>query len=235
MNKIQLLFLPGLVCDQRLWQAQADGLADIAHSKVADLSAAESISLLATSALAQAPAGQFALAGLSMGGYIALEIMRQAPERVLALALLDTSARPDTEEASANRRTAIEQAKTDYKTVIEKLTAKLIHPDHLQNTALTDVIAAMAHSLGKDVFIQQQNAIIGRKDSRESLNNIQCPTLILCGRDDGVTPLEVHEEMHRKIRNSQLRVIETCGHLSTLEQPGQVTAALRTWLSAISK
>src|SRR5690606_28583873 len=136
--------------------------------------------------------------GLSMGGYIALEIMRQAPERVLALALLDTSARPDTEEASANRRTAIEQAKTDYKTVIEKLTAKLIHPDHLQNTALTDVITAMAHSLGKDVFIQQQNAIIGRKDSRESLNNIQCPTLILCGRDDGVTPVEVHEEMHRK-------------------------------------
>lgn len=233
MNTTNLLLLPGLVCDQRLWASQATGLEDICAVTHVDLTGADSISRLAASAIEQAPAGQFALAGLSMGGYVALEIMRQAPERVFALALLDTSARPDTDEASANRRKAMQQAKTDFDEVIKGLTAKLIHPDQMQNAALTDVIAAMAHSLGKDVFSQQQNAIIGRKDSRGLLKNIQCPTLILCGRDDGVTPVEVHEEMYQEIRNSQLCVIDACGHLSALEQPEQVTAALKAWLSRI--
>lgn len=234
MNKTNLLLLPGLVCDQRLWQNQTAGLVGLGNITIGNLTGADSVAELAAAAIAQAPAGRFALAGLSMGGYVALEIMRQAPDRVLALALLDTSARPDTGEASADRRKAMQQAETEYPTVIEALTAKLLHPEHMQDTGLTGIIAAMAHSLGKDVFIQQQKAIIGRQDSRDSLKNIQCPTLILCGRDDAVTPVEVHEEMHKEITHSKLCVINTCGHLSTLEQPQQVTEAMKEWLSNIN-
>src|SRR5690606_26256137 len=119
MNKINLLLLPGLVCDQRLWTYQAKALDAICNPVHIDLTGADNIAELATSALKQAPAGKFALAGLSMGGYVALEIMRQAPERVVGLALLDTSARADTEEATANRRKAMEKAETDYEEVIE--------------------------------------------------------------------------------------------------------------------
>lgn len=233
MNKCNLLLLPGLLNDGRLWQQQIIGLADNVRSTVADLSNANTIATLATSALAQAPAGQFALAGLSMGGYVALEIMRQAPERVLALALLDTSARPDTPETTAGRQKMMQMAENDFPAVVDSLLHKLVHPLHLKDVNQVSVITAMAHSLGREVFLRQQQAIIGRKDSRPSLAQINCPTLILCGREDAITPVNVHEEMQAAIPNSNLVVIETCGHLSTLGQPQQVTAALKEWLKNI--
>lgn len=234
MKKHTLLLLPGLANDERLWEQQISGLGDVANIIVADLTGADSMSGLAASVLAQAPAGSFALAGLSMGGYTAMEIMRQAPERVLALALLDTSARPDTPEATENRKKAIEKAQTDFPAVITSLLPKLLHPEHLTDKRQVDSIKAQAESLGKDVFAQQQRAIIGRIDSRPSLANIQCPTLVLCGREDVITPLEIHEEMHQAIADSTLVVIEQCGHLSALGQPDQVNAALKAWLLRIS-
>jgi len=235
MEKQNLVLLPGLLNDQRLFEHQIVGLADIATIKVADLSNGNSMSELASITLKQSPPGQFALAGLSMGGYLALEIMRQAPDRISALALLDTSARPDTSESTTNRQALMKLAENDLQAAIEKLIPKLIHPSQLNDTHQTDAIKAMANTLGKDVFIRQQQAIIGRVDSRASLYKINCSTLILCGADDSITPLDVHEEMHKLIKNSTLAIIENCGHLSTLGQPERVTATLRDWIKSIPK
>ncbi len=232
-NKLPLLLLPGLLNDARLWQQQIADLDDIAQASVADLTRADSIAALATQALAQAPAGRFALAGLSMGGYVAFEIMRQAPQRVLGLALLDTTARPDTEEATAGRHKLMKLAEVNFPAVTGTLLPRVVHPSQLKDKSIVDVITAMADSLGKKVFLRQQHAIIGRIDSRPFLSQINCPTLILCGREDVITPIEVHEEMAVGIAGSAFTVIGECGHLSTLGQPRQVSKALRDWLSSL--
>jgi pimeloyl-ACP methyl ester carboxylesterase len=173
---------------------------------------------------------RFALAGLSMGGYVALEIMRQAPERVLALALLDTTARPDTPQATEGRRNLMQLAETNFPAVIDTLLPRLVHPSRLNDALIVEVITAMANSVGKEAFIRQQRAMIGRIDSRPFLHQIKCPTLVLYGREDVITPIEVHEEMVAGISSSSLAIIEECGHLSMLGQPQRVTEALEKWL-----
>jgi len=228
-----LVLLPGLVTDSRLWQHQAAALADIAHVSVGDLTKGHTIAEMAADVLAGAPSEQFALAGLSMGGYVALEIMRQAPERILALALLDTSARPDTPTALEKRSEAIELAEKNYQAVIEGLMPKQLHEAQLQDDALVSMIIDMAMSLGNKTFIRQQRAIAGRIDSLPSLSAIKCPTLILCGREDAITPIGLHQEMVTEIEGSGLCIVDDCGHLSALEQPSRVNEALTQWLAKI--
>jgi pimeloyl-ACP methyl ester carboxylesterase len=213
-----------------LWQHQISGLSDLIRATVADLTGADSISELASMALSQEPRGRFVLAGLSMGGYVALEIMRQAPGRVSALALLDTSARPDTAQATEGRMNLIQLAETNFPAVTDTLLPRLLHPSRLEDTAIVATIRAMAESVGKEAFLRQQHAMIARIDSRPFLGQIQCPTLVLCGRQDAITPVEVHRELAGAIPNSSIAIIEDCGHLSTLDQPRQVTDALRKWL-----
>ncbi len=225
--------MPGLLNDARLWQYQISALSDLARATVADLTGADSISELAALALDQAPAGRFVLAGLSMGGYVALEIMRQAPGRIAALALLDTSARPDTAQATEARRNLMRLAETNFPAVTDALLPRLVHPSRLSDSSIVSTIRAMGESLGKDTFLRQQTAIIGRIDSRPFLGEIQCPTVVLCGREDLITPVEVHEELSIAIPASNLTIIEECGHLSTLDRPQQVTDALRKWLMAL--
>jgi pimeloyl-ACP methyl ester carboxylesterase len=229
-SRLHVLLLPGLLNDPRLWEHQVAALSDIADAEVADLTQADNIPELAEQVLARAPAGPFALAGLSMGGYVALEVIRQAPERVAALALLDTTARPDSAEATAGRLDAIQRAETDLAGVVADLLPKLIHPARLDDRPLVQVITDMALSLGKNVFVRQQTAIMGRMDSRPFLNEVNCPTLILCGRDDAITPVEVHREMADSIKGANLVVLDECGHLSALERPEAVAQALRQWL-----
>lgn len=229
-----LLLLPGLLCDARLWRHQAAALADQAHVTVADLSGADSIAELAANVLAQAPDECFALAGLSMGGYVALEIIRQAPERVLALALLDTSATADSAEAMETRENLMQLAESDFPAVVAILLPKLLHPAHLWDRELVESIQAMANSLGPEVFMRQQQAILSRIDSRPFLPQIRCPTLVLCGHDDSITPVPLHEELATTIPGARLVVIEECGHLSTLEQPRRVSRELRYWLSGLA-
>jgi pimeloyl-ACP methyl ester carboxylesterase len=228
-----LVLLPGLVCDARMWAPQIAGLADLVTASVGDLTVADDMENLAHAVLDKVPAETFALAGLSMGGYVALEIMRQAPERVLGLALLDTSARPDTPEATQNRHAAMTRAETDFTGVLTDLLPKLIHPDSLYDKSISDVLMQMGEDAGKEVFERQQTAIIGRIDSRPTLARIRCPTLVLCGREDVLTPVEVHEEMAARIRDSLLNLIGKCGHLSTLGRPAEVTAALQRWLTTV--
>jgi pimeloyl-ACP methyl ester carboxylesterase len=167
-----------------------------------------------------------------MGGYVAQEIMRQAPERVERLALVDTSARADTEAQRETRRELIRFSETGkFKGVTPRLLPNLIHPDHLQVPAIADVVMEMAERVGRDAFIRQQTAIMGRKDGRPDLAAIRVPTLIVCGRQDKLTPLAVAEEMQAQVAGSKLVIIEDSGHLAPLEQPHAVTAVMRYWLA----
>ena len=230
MSKIPLLLLPGLLTDARLFRDQLADLADIADPTVADLTQDDSVTALAARALAAAPR-RFALAGLSMGGYVALEIMRQAPERVTHLALLDTSAKPDTEERKAGRRALIAKAQSGgFNEIMPDLAPKLLHPDHLASP-LRDEVIAMADGLGPDVFVRQSLAILGRPDSRPTLAGIRTPSLVIVGAEDQLTPPAEAQELHQGIRGSRLEVIAVSGHLSAMEQPSAVSAAMRAWLS----
>ena len=228
-GRIDLLLLPGLTNDARVWQGVADRLADVASVHVADLTACETMQELALDVLAKAPA-RFALAGLSMGGYCALEIVARAPERVMALGLVDTSARPDTPEGRANREKQIARAPAELAAIVEELLPKWVHPSRLDDHAVADIVRAMARDVGADAFARQQRAIMSRADSRPRLAAIRCPTAVVCGREDVLLPLEVHEEMARGIPGAKLHVIEACGHLAPLERPAGVAAALRELL-----
>ncbi|MFQ5618589.1 MAG: alpha/beta fold hydrolase [Rhodospirillales bacterium] len=227
-----LVLLPGLLCDGALWRHQTDTLADIAGITVADLTGDDCLEDMARSVLETAPE-TFALAGLSMGGYVAQAVMRHAPDRVTRLALLDTSARADTPEQSENRRAFIEQTRHgDFKGVTSRLLPMLIHADRLEDGDLTGTIMAMAERVGKEAFLRQQNAIMNRPDGRRDLGAIHCPALVLCGREDALTPLAGHQEMAAGLPNSKLVVIEDCGHMAPLERPRAVSAVMRYWLQA---
>ena len=228
-RKTDLLLLPGLTNDARVWQGVADRLADVATVHVGDLGTADTMAALADDVLAKAPP-RFALAGLSMGGYCALEIVARAPERVIALGLVDTSARPDTPEGCANREKQIARAPAELAAIVEELLPRWVHPSRVEDHAVADIVRAMARDGGAGVFARQQRAIMSRADSRPRLPGIRCPTVVICGREDTLLPLEVHEEMARGIPGAKLRVIEACGHLAPLERPAEVAAALRDLL-----
>jgi pimeloyl-ACP methyl ester carboxylesterase len=233
MEKSPLVLLPGLLCDAQLWQPQTESLSDIADIWIADHTRSETMAGVARDVLADAPFASFALAGLSMGGYIALEIMRQAPQRVARLALLDTAAGADLPEQTLRRKELIALAERgEFPRVTEILLPLLVHPARLGDPALTEVIKSMAQNVGKEALVRQQRAIMSRADSLGLLATIACPTLVLCGRQDALTPLNRHDEIAAGIKNARLEVIEDCGHLSTLEQPDAVNAALRRWLAA---
>lgn len=232
MKKLNVLLLPGLLNDANLF-GEAGALADMASITIADLTRSDSISALATDVLKQAPDGKFVLCGMSMGGYVAFEIMRRAPERVKALVLMSTSARPDTPEATATRRELIALGETDFATVVEKLLARFAHPDHANTPEVGGTFQSMATEVGYEVFVRQQRAIIGRPDSRPTLAEIKCPTLVVCGRQDAVTPLDAHQELASGIAGAKLEIIEECGHLLPLEQRDQLTEILRNWLAKL--
>ena len=235
MSKPNLLLGPGLLCDRRLWQAQVEGLRHSAECTVADVSGADSIAALAAAAIAKMPPGPFAVAGLSMGGYVALEVARQAAARVKGLALLDTNARPDSEQATADRRRMMKLAETDFERVVNALLPRLLLPAHMRDAKLVAVVKAMAKDTGVEAYRRQQEAIIGRADSRPHLAKIACPTLVLCGKEDALTPVALHEEMANAIPGARLVVAPQCGHLSPLEQPQLVTMNLVHWLSGIAR
>ena len=231
---LPVLFLPGLLCDSDLWTGQLAALSAERPVAVASLTGSDTMAGLAEAALASAPQ-RFALAALSMGGYVALEIMRRAPERVAGLALIDTSARPDTEEQSRRRRALIALARTGrFKGVTPRLLPLLLHPARLEDPVLTGRVMAMAARIGRDAFLRQQTAILGRPDSRPDLPRIACPAVVVCGRQDELTPLPVSEEMAGLIPGAALVVVEDSGHLSTMERPEAVNAALAAWLGRLA-
>ncbi|AHY47552.1 Alpha/beta hydrolase family [Rubrobacter radiotolerans] len=226
-----VVFVPGLLCDERLFEAQRAALEEEGfRTSVADVSQDATVEGMARRLLAEAPE-RFSLVGLSMGGYVALAAVREAPERIERLALLDTSARPDTEEQKESRRELVEAAKSgEFLKVAEGMPEKLLHESRLVDGELVEKVVRMGLDTGPEVFEQQEEAVMARPDSRPDLPNVPCPTLVLCGREDALTPPEVHEELAESIPDASLRVVERCGHLSSLERPEEVSAALRELL-----
>jgi pimeloyl-ACP methyl ester carboxylesterase len=197
---------------------------------VADHTRDDSMAAIARRILNAAPP-RFALAGLSMGGYIALEIIRRAPERVAKLALLDTGSRADTPEATAKRHTNIALAQSGrFNDVIDPQFPLYVHPDRVSDKALKADYLAMCHDVGAEAYVRQQQAIMTRVDSRSLLPMIDCPTLVLVGEQDEATPPALSEEMAAAIPGARLVKIPDCGHLSTMECPEAVTKALVEWM-----
>jgi pimeloyl-ACP methyl ester carboxylesterase len=226
-----LFILPGLLEDADGFKQVVEALAGVARCTVADLTHADTMSGMARDALRQAPEGSFCLAGHSMGGYAALEIMRQAPQRVERLALLNTHARPDTEESTANRRRLMDLADRDFEAVLAAMMPKLMTEEHLADPLLTGTLGAMKIAIGPEGFKRQQAAIIGRIDSRPSLAGIRCPTLVVAAREDALMPVELLEELAAGIPGARLAVIEQCGHMAALEKPAEVAALLKEWMA----
>jgi len=220
-----IVLLPGMMCDERLWSHQIAAMS--APTEVADFSNADSLTEMAADVLAKAPS-EFALAGLSMGGLAAFEIWRQAPERVTHLALLDTNPGPDVPDRKALR---FEQMAAAASGKLEELVVESLKPVYLaeknrHDESILQTILDMALSLGPEVFQRQSLAVLNRADSVPTLPTINCPTTVMCGREDTICPPRLHEGMAEQIPGAKLVVIDNCGHMSSMEQPHTVTAEL---------
>ncbi|QEL21840.1 alpha/beta fold hydrolase [Bosea sp. F3-2] len=230
--KEPLILVPGLSCNAALYAPQWPALADGRPILVAEHSLDDTLSGIVQRLLAAAPA-RFALCGLSMGGYVAFEVLRQAPERVTRLALLDTSVKPATPETNVPREQMIALAeKGAFDNVTTLLWQKLVAPARLTDEPLRLLVRQMAEDVGADGFIRQQRAIMRRPDSRPTLAGSTCPVLVLVGEEDEITPLAEAREMAGLVgARGRLAIIPGSGHLSTLEAPERVTAELARWLA----
>ncbi len=228
-----LLLIPGTLCDQRLWQYQLESLAPFCTSiTVADVSGASSISGMAQAILGAAPE-QFSLAGFSLGGIIALEMLRQEPQRILRLALLDTNAGSAIPEHLQLRLRQMQRVRNGELAEVlnEELLPSYFAAQHQENASLWHQVLQMGLEIGAEVFLDQCEAVNTRSSSFNLLPRIACPTLVLCGREDRLCPVLMHEQMADSIPGSELRIIENSGHFSPLECRNEVSSALQQWLN----
>ncbi|MEM6277735.1 MAG: alpha/beta fold hydrolase [Pseudomonadota bacterium] len=225
-----IVFLPGMMCDARLFGPQLEALSRERSVMVAPTCVGERIEEIASNILAAAPA-KFAVAGLSLGGIVAMEVYRRAPERVTRIALLDTNPVSETPERAAAREPQIVKVKAGQLRAVMRDEMKpqyLAHGPHRQS--VLNLCMDMAESLGPDVFIRQSRALQRRRDQQSTLRKIKCPALVLCGESDQLCPPERHQFMAQMIPYSELKIIEGAGHLPTLEQPELTLESLRLWL-----
>ncbi|MFP4328876.1 MAG: alpha/beta fold hydrolase [Paracoccaceae bacterium] len=226
-----VVFLPGLMCDTRLFEPQLMLLGRERPVMVAPITGGERIEEIASGLLPLLPA-KFALAGLSMGGIVAMEILRRAPERVTRLALMDTEPLAETPQVAAWREPLIVKARAGG---LEAALAEVLRPEHLAaGPRRLDVLARMremAHDLGPGVFVKQMRALQRRRDQQGALRRLRAPTLVLCGAEDTLTPVKRHSFMAELIPNAVLRLIEGAGHIPTLEAPEATNRALQDWLA----
>ncbi len=227
-----IVLIPGLLCTAEVFAPQIPALWPYGPVTVASTLEGDSIAAMAAAILASAPP-RFALAGFSMGGYLAHEILRRAPERVTRLALLSTSARAD-QPIQVEMRQALLEAAThgDYDTVLANATLNTAHVSLRRDPVFAATKRRMAADIGRAAFARQTAAVIGRPDSRRELPSIAVPSLVLVGDSDPVTPLEFAREMAEAIPGAKLVIVPECGHTSPLERPEAVNAALRDWLAA---
>ncbi len=230
-----LVLLPGLLCDQAVWRDQMDALSDLATCTTVDWGKLDSIAAMAELVLSTAP-DRFALAGHSMGGRVAFQVYRMAPDRVTRIALLNTAAgaRPAGiagEEEERKRRSLLHVARTGgMRAMAMQWLPPMMHPDRMSDTALVTSIVAMIERKTPDIFEAQIRALLGRPDATPVLRQIRSPALLLSGREDGWSPPARHAEMAAAIPGSKLAVIPDSGHMSTMEQPAAVAGAMREWL-----
>ncbi len=238
MEKTRLLLVPGMICSPRLYTAQVAALSADAEIVVPDwrrapLAIWDSWESAARWVVDQMPPGKFALAGLSLGGMLAVEIMQFAAERVTKLALLDTGVRGQNEAERAIRRARIRLAdEGHFELVLGMQMARFIPAYMLPDKALVDEVMTMCGEIGVEIYKRQEALAAIRVDRRPDLPKITCPTIVVCGRDDAALPLFLSEEIAAAIKGSELIVIEQCGHLITMEKPEETTAILKRWLSS---
>jgi pimeloyl-ACP methyl ester carboxylesterase len=229
-NTMPILLVPGLVSSPRIYAPVMPALWGKGPLTVANHIRDDNMAAIARRILDEAPP-RFALAGHSMGGYIAFEIMRQAPERVSRLALLNTQARPDAPEATSRRRSQIARAQAgELREVLDELFPIFVHPMRRDRADLLQLVHDMGNDVGVEAFIRQQRAIIARADSRPTLATITCPTLVLTGDEDLAIPNSLSKEMADGIAGAKLVILPQCGHLSQVEQPEATAHALVEWL-----
>ena len=227
---LPLILVPGLACSPRIYAPQIPALWRNGEVILANHIRDATMAGIARRILDEAPP-RFALAGHSMGGYIALEIYRQAPERVVRLGLLSTSPRPETPEQSEKRRGWIAEVKAGgYRAVMERLFANFVHPKLTGDAGLKQIVMDMADDVGPERFVHQLEAIMGRPDFRPLLPQITCPTLVLTSDTDNMVPNKFSDELAAGIPGAKLVIVPDCGHLAPVEQPGAVSAALDEWL-----
>jgi pimeloyl-ACP methyl ester carboxylesterase len=231
-ESLPLVLVPGLTCTPLLYAPQIPALWPFGPVTVADHRRDADMAAIAARILENAPP-RFALAGLSMGGYVAFAMMRLAPGRIVKLALLDTSARADTPEQSEGRKTQIAMAQSGrYGEIPDLAIPRYLNAKHQRDERLTNIVRQMIAATGPDAFVRQLNAIMSRPDSRPLLASIRCPTLVVVGDADAATPPELNKEIADGIPGAKFVVVPDSGHLTTLEQPEAVNAALTGWLNA---
>ncbi|MBS8227599.1 alpha/beta fold hydrolase [Vannielia litorea] len=233
MSATPLVLLPGMMCDARLFAPQIAAFGQAREVIVPDLTGACTMRALAAAVLSEAPE-RFALGGLSMGGIVAMEVARQAPERLAGLALLDTNPLAELPEKQAGRAPQIERVHINGLAAV--MTEEMI-PHYLADEAATpdlpDLCLRMALDLGQSAFTNQSIALRDRPDQTGTLKALSMPSLVLCGRHDRLCPVERHELMHALIPGSTLEIVENAGHLTTLERPNETNAALARWLETL--
>jgi len=237
---LNVLFLPGLACDQEVWRRPSRQVSEVAIVGVVDYGGSDSIQKMAEAALRRAP-DSFALVGHSMGGRVAFEIVRRAPERVAGMALLDTAYRSFVpgkvgEQERAERLRLVDLARSQgMRAMARDWVQKMVHPSRLSDEALIWSIVEMFARKSAEIFARQIKALLERPDATPVLSTIRCPTLVLCGREDSWSLPLTHRQIAARIPRSKLAIIENCGHMAPMERPGQVTAALLTWLGAVAR
>lgn len=230
---LPLVLIPGMMCDARLFGPQIEAFSSTRAVQVAHVGGQDTIEAMAADVLANAPQ-HFALAGLSLGGIIAMEVMRQAPERIGALALLDTNPRAELPEVAAGREPQIAAVQSgQMRDLLNEKIFPLYLADGQDPEDLLPLCWEMASALGPDVFVRQSRALAARTDAQDVLATVTVPTLILMGREDRLCPLDRHERMQELIPHAHFEIIENAGHLPTLEQSTATNAALKTWLDSL--
>lgn len=230
-----IVLIPGLLNTAALYNLQVNYLSNYYNVTVADHTQFETISQIAEDILVNQAPDNFVLGGLSMGGYIAQEILRQAPERVNGLILMNTSARRDTPEQTSRRMAIMNATQSGrFKGVTQHLLPNLVHKDALENPLITNVIIDMAQEIGRDAFIRQQKAIINRIDSRETLKKVTVPACVIVGNHDKLTPPDKAREMASLLPSAELHILENCGHLSPLECPDDITEIIANFMRKCS-
>jgi len=236
--KKALILVPGLLCDETVWAAQIRALRDVADIQVANHDDLDSLKALAESIIAHGPA-RFAIAGHSMGGRIAAEVARMAPERLTGFAILDSGHEPLAKGDGGARETAVRHAllglarRDGMRVMGRKWLQGMVHPARLEDRELVDGILDMIERRTPAQFERQIRGLLARPDAMPVLVNIQCPALVLCGREDTWAPPSRHSDMAARMRGSTLSIIPDCGHMATLERPQAVNAAMQAWLRRV--
>ncbi|HTT01753.1 MAG TPA: alpha/beta fold hydrolase [Steroidobacteraceae bacterium] len=240
MSDRALLLIPGLMCDEAVWAPQIGALSGHAQMEVARHELRDSLGAMAEAIIARAPP-RFALAGHSMGGRVAFEVMRRASARVIGLALLDTAYLPRPAGAAGERERLgrlelVELARREGMRAMGRrwLHTPMVHPDRLKDETLIESILAMIERSSPEQFQAQVRALLERPDASSLLPGIRCPTLVLCGGDDAWATPGVHRQLAALIPGSRLVSIPDCGHMATMERPGAVSDALLEWWETVS-